>query len=329
MKQPISGCVTAWLLSAFTCFAASPLTLAAEYPIRPVRLVVPFPPGGAGDFQARTLAPGLSEQLRQPIVIDNRAGANGVVAIELVARSAADGYTLLLGYMSALTINPILYSKLSYDSINDFSPISMLSRTTLALIANPSFPAASLKELIALARSSPGRISYGSPGIGNANHLAGELLKSMTGVELVHVPYKGAAPVMMSVMGGQVPIAFVTVTAALPHVRAGKLKALVVTSKRRSSAMPDIPTVSEAGLPGLEQANGWFGILAPARTPKTALSRLNREIVRAMGAPEIHGRFVGQGLEPVTSTPDQFTTLIKSDLANWAGIIKRAGIQPE
>jgi tripartite-type tricarboxylate transporter receptor subunit TctC len=318
------------LLSALAAFAWSGPTLGAEYPNRPVRLVVPFPPGGgASDFQARTLGPKLGEQLRQQIVIDNRPGANGTIGLETVARASADGHTLLLGFMSALTINPVLYSKISYDPVRDFASISMVSRPTLVLVANPSFPANSVKELIALAKATPGKISYGSPGVGNGNHIAGEMLKSIAGIDLVHVPYKGAPLMMVDVMAGQVPIAFVAMATAMPHVRAGKLKALMVISNQRSVVMPEIPTTAELGMSALEQANGWFGILAPARTPKAVISRLNEEIVKVMQPPDIRERFVAQGLEPVTTTPDEFEAVIKSDLVRWAKLIKQAGIRAE
>jgi tripartite-type tricarboxylate transporter receptor subunit TctC len=321
--------MAAWLLSALAALAWCGPTLAAEYPSRPLRLVVSFPPGGSADFQARILGPKLTEQLRQQIVIDNRSGGSGIVALELVAKSAANGYTLLLGPMSALAINPAVYSKLPYDSVKDFAPISMTSRVTLALAAGPSLPANSVKELIALAKASPGKLSYGSTGVANVTHLAGEMLKSIAGIDLIHVPYKGAGPQLVEVMSGNVAVGFVSLTAAIPHVRAGRLKALVVTSRQRVSAAPDIPTVSEVGMSDIEIANGWFGILAPAHTPKAVISRLNSEIVQAIRTPEVHGRFVGQGLEPVASTADEFSALIRSDLVRWAKVVKQAGIRAE
>ena len=318
-----------WLLPPLAVLAWSVPISAAEYPSRPVRLVVSFPPGGSADFQARILGPKLTEQLRQQIIVDNRSGASGNIALELVARSQADGHTLLLGPMSALAINPAIYSKLPYDSVKDFDPISLTSRVTLALAAGPALPANSVKELIALAKASPGKLSYGSTGIGNVTHLAGEMLKSLSGADLVHVPYKGAGPQLIDVMGGNVAVGFVSLTAAIPHVRAGRLKALVVTSKQRSSAAPDIPTVSEVGMPDIEIATGWFGILAPARTPKAVLSRLNTEIVKIIQTSEVQERFLGQGLDPAMSTADEFAALIRSDLVRWAKVVKQAGIRPQ
>jgi tripartite-type tricarboxylate transporter receptor subunit TctC len=231
--------------------------------------------------------------------------------------------------LSSLAINPALFSKLPYDSVKDFAPISLTSRVTLALAAGPSLPANSVKELIALAKASPGKLSYGSTGIGNVTHLAGEMLKSLGGVDLVHVPYRGAGPQLIDVMSGNVSVGFVSLTAAIPHLRAGRLKVLVVTSKQRSGAAPDVPTVSEVGMPDIEIASGWFGILAPARTPRAVLARLNAEIVKAIGTPEVQERFIGQGLDPVASTADEFSALIKSDLAKWAKIVKDAGIRAQ
>ena len=294
-------------------FASPRWTLAADYPEKPLRLVVAFPPGGAIDILARGLAPKLGEQLGQQIIVENRPGANGVIAFDLVAKASADGYTLLIGYTSGMAINPLLVSKIPYDPVKDFAPIGMIARTPAMLVANPSFPANSVKELIALAKAAPGKITYGSPGIGNFNHLAGEMLKSMAGVDLVHVPYKGAALVITDLIGGHVAIAFTTLPSALPHVRTGKLKALAITSDKRWGTVPGVPTMSEAGLPGLEIGE-WFGLLSPARTPRAVISRLNEEIVKAVRSPEVHGRFIEQGFEPITTTTDQFAAVINSDI---------------
>src|SRR5262245_20573216 len=250
----------------------------AEFPSQPLRLVGTYPPGGSGDFQARILGPKLSEQMGQQVVVDNRAGGSGIVALELVAKAVPNGYTLLLGPMSALTMNPALFAKLPYDTLRDFAPVSLTSRTTQALAVGGALPANSIRELIALAKASPGKLSFGSTGIGNATHLSGEILKSVAGIDIVHVPYKGAGPQLVDVMTGNVAMGFVSLTAALPHVRTGRLKILMVTGKQRSSVAPDVPTATEAGLGELDISHGWFGILAPARTPKAVLSRLNTEI---------------------------------------------------
>jgi tripartite-type tricarboxylate transporter receptor subunit TctC len=321
--------VSGWLMLPLAAVAWCGPTPAADYPNRPLRLVISFPPGGSADFQARILGSKLTEQLGQQIVIDNRSGGSGIVSLELVAKSAADGYTLLLGGMSAVTMNPALFSKLPYDSVKDFAPISMTSRVTLALTAGASLPVNSVKELIALAKASPGKLSYGSAGVGGATHLVGEMLKTNAGIDLVHVPYKGAGPQLIDVMSGSVAVGFTSLTAAIPHMRAGRLKVLVVTSKQRSSAAPDVPTVSEIGMADLEIASAWFGILAPARTPKAVISRLNAEIVKVINMPDVRGRFLGQGLDPATSTVEEFAALIKSDLVKWGKIIKQAGLRLE
>lgn len=317
--------ISAWLvLSAVTALPMG--AFAADYPSRPLRLVVPFPPGGAADILAREISPKLSAALRQQIIVDNRPGANGVVGFELVARSPADGHTLLLGFTTGVAINPLLLSKISYDPQKDLAPVSMLSRTPMTLIAGASFPANSVKELIALAKAAPRKLSYGSPGTGNPNHIAGEMFKSLTGVDLVHVPYKGAGPVMTDVIGGHVPVAFVTLAAALPQVRAGKLKSLAITSDRRWSALPDVPTMSEAGVVGLEIIE-WFGILVPASTPRVLVVRLNEEIVPIVREPEVRRNLIERGLEPTTMTSDEFRAVIRSDIVKWAKAIKQTGIR--
>jgi tripartite-type tricarboxylate transporter receptor subunit TctC len=317
--------ISGWLV--LSAVAASPMgTLAAEYPSRPLRLVVPFPPGGAADILAREISPKLSAALHQQIIVDNRPGANGVVGFELAARSPADGHTLLLGFTTGVAINPLLVSKVSYDPEKDFAPVSMLSRTPMTLIAGPSFPANSVKELIAIAKAAPRKISYGSPGRGNPNHIAGEMFKSLTSVDLVHVPYKGAGPVMTDVIGGHVSVAFVTLAAALPQVRAGRLKSLAITSDRRWSTLPDVPTMSEAGVRGLEILE-WFGILAPASTPRALISRLNGEIVSIVREPDVHRNLIERGLEPQTMTSDDFRAVIRSDIVKWSKAIKQTGIR--
>jgi tripartite-type tricarboxylate transporter receptor subunit TctC len=310
------------LVSPVTGFAAD------GYPAKPVRLVVPFPPAGAADILARGLAPKLSTQLGQQIVVDNRPGANGVIGFDVVAKAPADGYTLLLGFTTGVAVNPVLVPNIPYDPVKNFAPISLLARTPMVLIANPAFRAASVQQLIALAKVSPGKIAYGSPGAGNPNHLAGELFKLTAGVDLVHVPYKGAALVITDVLAGHLPTGFVTLAAALPQLRTGKIKALAVTSEKRSSAAPDVVTMTEAGLAGLVMAE-WFGILSPAGTPRSVVFHLNKQINDAVRSPEVHARFAEQGLEPVTATTEDFAGLIKADITKMAAIIKKAGIKLE
>jgi tripartite-type tricarboxylate transporter receptor subunit TctC len=316
------------LLLAASIFVWPAESIAADYPEKPLRLIVPFPPGGAADILARGLGPKLGAELGQHIVVDNRPGANGVIGFDVVAKAAPDGYTLLMGFTTGVAVNPLLVAKASYDPVRDFAGVSMLARTPMVLIANPAFQANSVQELIVLAKTTPGKISYGSPGTGNPNHLAGELFKSTAGIDLVHIPYKGAALVITDVIAGHVPIAFVTLAAGLPQVRTGKLKALAVTGDKRASAAPGIPTMAEAGLPGLELSE-WFGILVPAGTPKPVISRLNQAIVKAVQSPEVQGRFVEQGLEPVSTSVDEFAAVIRADIDKLSKIIKRAGIRAE
>jgi len=316
-----AGLLAAALMTSLNGFAA-------DYPGRALRLVVPFPPGGAADILARGMAPKLGAQLGQQIVVDNRPGANGVVGFEVVAKSPADGYTLLLGFTTGVAVNPVLIPNVPYDAVNSFAPISLLAQTPMVLVASPSFRATSVQQLILLAKASPGKISYGSPGTGNPNHLAGELFKLTAGVDLVHVPYKGAALVVTDVIAGHVPTGFVTLAAALAQLRAGRLNALAVTSNKRSATAPAIPTMGEVGVPGVVITE-WFGILAPVRTPSTLIAQLNKEINNAVQSPEVQARLNEQGLEPLPTTAEDFARLIKSDIDKLATIIKKAGIRAE
>ena len=314
-----------WLLTAIAMTDAG---IAADYPSKPVRLVVPFPPGGTLDILARGLAPELATHLGQQIVIENRPGANGVIGYDLVARAPADGYTLLIGGGSGIAVHPALLPKLPYDPVRAFAPVSMLASFPSVLIANLSFPASSVPELIALAKATPGKLSYGSPGTGNINHLAGESFKSLAGVDLVHVPYKGAALVITDVIAGHVPIGFVLLPGALPQVRAGKLKALAVTTNQRVAAAPNLPTMAEAGIPGLDLVD-WAGILVPAGTPNEVISRLNQDISKVVRSTEVRQRWIDQGLEPRATTSDELAAAIKSDVDKWGKIVRDTGIRSE
>jgi tripartite-type tricarboxylate transporter receptor subunit TctC len=316
------------LFSLLTTLASTDVGIAADYPVKPVRLVVPFPPGGALDILARGLAPDLAGQLGQQIVVENRPGANGVIGHELVARAPADGYTMLIGGGSGIAVHPALLSKLSYDPVKAFAPVAMLATFPSVLIATPSFPVNSVQELITLAKATPGKLTYGSPGTGNVNHLVGEMFKSLTGVDIVHAPYKGAALVITDVVAGHVPIGFVLLPGALPQVRAGKLKALAVTSDQRVSAAPNLPTMAEAGVPGLDLFD-WAGVLVPAGTPNEVISRLNQDISKAVRSPQIRQRWIEQGFEPRTATPDELAAVIKSDVDKWGRIVRQAGIRAE
>jgi tripartite-type tricarboxylate transporter receptor subunit TctC len=311
-----------------TALASTGVAIAADYPSKPVRLVVPFPPGGTLDILARGLAPNLAGQLGQQIVVENRPGANGVIGYELVARAPADGYTMLIGGGSGIAVHPALLPKLPYDPVTAFAPVGMLATFPSVLIANPSFPANSVQELIAIAKATPGKVTYGSPGTGNINHLVGESFKSVAGVDLVHAPYKGAALVITDVVAGHIPIGFVLLPGALPQVRAGKLKALAVTTDQRVNAAPNLPTMAEAGVPGLDLSD-WAGIFVPAGTPNAVISRLGKEISIVVNSPELRQRWVEQGLEPKVRTPSEMAVVIKSDVDNWNRIVRQAGIRAE
>ena len=298
----------------------------AQYPDRAVRLVVPFPPGGGADILARSLAPKLSEQLRQQVVVENRPGANGAIGFQAVASAPPDGYTLLLAHLSGFAVNPLL-SKVAYDPVKDFAPVAMLASTPSVLIVHPSFPANSVKELIDRAKAGA-TLTYGTPGNGNPNHIAGELFKSATGVSLVHAPYKGAALVINDLIGGHIPLAFVTLPAALSHVRSGKAKALGLTAEKRSAAAPDIPTMAESGVTGVEYSE-WLAIVAPGATPRPVIMRLSEDINAAMRAPDLAKRLAEQALEPQSSTPDAFAALIRGDIERLGKVIRQAGIKAE
>ncbi len=297
--------------------------IAQSYPTKPIRVVVPFPPGGGADVLARPLAPKLTEIIGQQIVIDNRPGANANIGAEYVARAAADGYTLFFAN-SSLTISMSLYNKLPFDAVKDFTPVSLLSVSPSVLVLHPSIPAKSVKELIALAKARPGKFNYGSAGIGNTMHLAGALFSTMAGVKMVHVPFKGAGPAITDLIGGQLELVFVNVPPVIAHVRAGKLNAIGVTTKQRASVLPNVPTISESGLTGYEITT-WFGILGPAGLPKEVVARLNAAIVSAMGARDLRERFTELGSEPGTSSAEQFGAFIRNDITSWAKVVKISG----
>ncbi len=299
---------------------------AQPYPNKPVRLIVTFAPGGGADFMGRLIGQKLSESLGQSVVVENRAGAGGSIGNEAVAKAAPDGYTLLLGAAGALVIAPWLYAKLPFDTVKDFAPISLLATVPFALATHPSIPSKTVKELIALARANPGRLNYGSSGAGGAPHLAGELMKSMAKIEMVHVPYKGLAPAITDLIGGQLDLIFADVNLVNPHIQAGKLKGLAVTGAQRSPIMPQFPTVAEAALPGY-QAGTWYGMLAPASTPRDLIVKLNGEINRVLSSTEMKERFATQGAEPAANSPEQFATFIKSELDKWAKVVKTANIK--
>jgi tripartite-type tricarboxylate transporter receptor subunit TctC len=301
---------------------------AAAYPDRRVRLVVPFPAGGGADFMARALAQKLSAQLGQPVVLDHRAGAGGTIAAEVVAGAAPDGYTLVFGTVGTHAINVSLYAKLRYDPVRDFAPVSLTHLAPRVLVVHPSVPAQTVPELIALARAKPGELTFGSAGSGGTNHLSGELFKSMAGIDLVHVPYKGSAPASVDLLGGRITLVFDSIVAWGDHIKTGKVRALGVTSLRRSAALPDVPTIAESGLAGFDVAN-WLGVLAPAGTPKDAIARLNAEIRIAMADAEMQRQLVAVGIDPTYSTPEAFAELIRAYIPKWAKVVRASGARAD
>ena len=310
-------------IAVFALAAPAHHASAQNFPLKPIRFVVPLAAGGPGDVLARAIGQKLSERVGQPVVIDNRPGANTNVGTEFVAKAPPDGYTLL-ATASTLTINPSLYATLPYDPVKDFAPITLIALTPLILVVHPSLPVKSVKELIALARSKPGQLNYGSAGNGSALHLAGEMFNSLARVKLVHVPYKGVTGAFSDLLGGQISIMFPGAPIALPQVRAGKLRALGTTGARRTPAAPELPPIGESGLPGYE-VSVWYGMLAPAGTPAAVINRLHPEISKIVQLPEIKERWAVLGAEPLHNTPEQFAAFLKADLGKWAKVVRDSG----
>jgi len=298
----------------------------APWPSRPIRLVVPFGPGGSADLVGRLLGTRLPESLGQPVVVENRPGAGAMLGNELVAKSAPDGYTIGVGTLGPLAVNQSLFSRVPYDSARDFAPITLTGASSHVLVVNPALPVRSLADLVALAKKRPGQLTFASSGIGNATHLTGELFKAMAGVEVVHVPYKGGGAAVADVIGGHVVFSFASMPSAIPHVRAGRLRALAVAPAQRVSSVPDLPTVAESGLPGFASED-WQGLVAPARTPGEVIARLNAEVHRVLGAADLRERLEAQGFQVRLSTPQQFAELIRSESAKWSRIVREAGIR--
>jgi tripartite-type tricarboxylate transporter receptor subunit TctC len=317
-----SRAVAVVLVAALLAGVAGP-ALAQGYPTKPIRVVVPFPPGGISDVLSRILGVKLTESLGQPIVIENRAGAGTTIAAAEVAKSAPDGYTLYFADVTTQAINATLYRKLPYDTVKDFSPITMVAFTPLILVVHPSVPARSVKELIDLAKSKPGQLNMASSGNGTITHLAGELFKSMAGLDMLHVPYTGSAPAATALLGGQVSLLFSSVPPALPHVKTGRLRGLAVTTARRSPALPDIPTMSET-LPGFELTL-WSAVLGPAGIPREIVNKLNAEIAKALKLPDVRERFALQSAEPSPSTPEELAAHIRADIDKLGKLVKASG----
>ena len=305
---------------------ATPLVIAAgeAYPSRPIRLVVPFPPGGPLDVVARAIGQKLTDAWGQPVIIDNRPGAGGNIGADLVAKSAPDGYTILEGALSTHAVNVSLYSKMPYDPIRDFAPITLVAVTPNVLVLNPSVPANSVQELIAYAKAHPGKLSFGSGSNGSAGHLAGEAFKTEAGVDMVHIPYKGGAPAMQALLAGDTQLMFDNLSNSTPQLKAGKIKALAVTTAKRSALAPELPTLAEAGLPGFDIYT-WWGFMAPAGTPKEIIAKWNAEVTRILVTPEMKAFFAQQGAEPAPTSPEEFSALIRREITKYAKIVKDSG----
>ena len=314
---------------AFTVclIAASPAALAQDYPTRPVRLVVAAAPGGGTDISARLIAPKLTEYLGRQVVVENRPGATTTIGAEFVARAAPDGHTLLMG-VSSLAINPYIRARVPYDAVKDFAPISQVVVVPNLLVAHPSLPVRSVPELIAFARPRPGQLNFAAGGAGSNQHLAIVLFLSMTGLKIVHVPYKGQGPALLDAIAGHVHLMMSNILSALPHVKNGRIRALGVTSPKRVTVVPDIPTVAETGVPGYEVVQ-WYGILAPAATPRDIIATLHAATVRALKDPAIRAHFINDGGEPIGGTPEEFAAVIRADLKKWGKVVKDMGIKPD
>ena len=296
----------------------------STYPAKAIRYVVPFPAGGPLDIVARALGQELNKSWNQPIIIDNRPGAGGNIGADLVAKAPADGYTILMGAVSTHAINVTLYSKLPYDPVRDFAPVTLITSVPNVLVVHPSVPAISVKELIALAKAKPGQINFASGSTGSAGHLAGELFKTMAGVNMVHIPYKGAAPAVVDLLGGHVSLMFDNMSSALPNIKSGRVRALAVTTLQRSPLLPQLPTISEAGLRGFDIST-WFGIFAPAGTPPDIVARLNTETVRILNTREMKERLLALGAEPAGNKPDEFAAFVRLEIQKYARVVKASG----
>ncbi len=298
------------------------------YPSKPIRMIVPSAPGSGPDIMARAIGQKLTEALGQAIVIDDKPGAGGIIGSEAAAKAPPDGYTLIMSNAGAHTVNPSLYAKLPYDPIKDFAPVTLVALAPNILIVHPTLPVRNIKELIALAKAKPGELTFGSGGNGSTAHLSGEMFKTMAGIDIVHIPFKGSPAAVIGVIAGQIALAIPNIPPALPHVRSGKLKALAVTTAKRAAGVPELPTVAESGLPGYE-ATAWFGVLAPAATPPQIIARLNAAIVKIAHAREMQERLTAEGADAVGNTPEQFAQIIRNDIAKWAKVVKASGARAD
>ena len=325
MQPPKTRTLCAVTCGTLLAFAAG-TAIAEDYPTRPVRIIVGFPPGGATDLVARILAPKLGDALKQQVVIDNRAGANGTIGAELAANATPDGYSLHLGTLGALVISPAI-TKVPYDPLKDFATISMAVQLQNMFIVHPTVAAKSIPDLIALAKQKPGALNYASSGLGSPGHLAGELFKSMAKVDMVHIPYKGGGPALTDLLGGQLPVFVSVISTGVPPVKSGRVVALAVTGAKRSPALPDVPTVAETALLKGYEASNWYGMVAPAGTPKTVIDRLQKDLTAVLNNSSIRDQLAAQGIESAPSTPDEFTNYIRSESAKWGKVIRAANLK--
>ncbi len=298
------------------------------YPSKPIRLIVPFPPGGGVDYIGRIVGKGLSDRLGQQVVVENRAGANAIVGLEVLKSSPADGYTLGVASAGPLAVNPFIYAKMPHDTVKDFTYIAKMVIFPLLLVSHPSLPVKNVKDLIALAKAHPNEISYSSPGAGNTGHLAAALFESMAKIKTVHVPYKGTAPAVLAVLSGETQLTWSSIPTILPHIRANKVRALGVGNAQRMSSLPEFPTIAEAGVPGFE-SYAWGGMIGPANMPKDVVARLNKEIIATLNQKDVIDRMLAEGTVPSTSTPEEFLAYERSELKKWGAVVKMAGIKPE
>jgi tripartite-type tricarboxylate transporter receptor subunit TctC len=327
MKGEGDPLVRRWVARCWILLAVvAPGALAQNYPTKPIRLIAPFAPGGGADYVARVAGQKLGAALGQPVVIDNRAGAGGAIGTELAARSPADGYTLLVGSAGPFAILPVISAHLAYDPLKDFAPVTLVCSFPFVLVVHPSLPVKSVQELIAYAKAKPGQLNFGSPGNGSTTHLAGELLKVLAKVDVVHVPYKGVAPAVADLLAGQTQFMSGDLSTLMPQVRAGKLRALALTGAKRSPLVPELPTVAEAGVPGYE-ASGWFGVIAPAATPRELVLRLNAALVKGVMQADARERLAALGGEVVANTPAEFAARIREDLAKWKKLVTAIGLK--
>lgn len=317
------------LSAVLACVAAAgPAIAQTAFPTKPIRLVCPFPPGGTTDLVARLVAQKLTEAWGQQVVVDNRPGAGGVIGTEMVAQAAPDGYTVLLGSITTHAVNPALYKSLKFDPVKDFNPVSLVVSSPQLLAVHPSVPAKSVKEFIALAKAKPGRLNYASAGTGTSPHLTFELFRSMSGIDVVHVPYKGTGPAITDLVGGQVQAMITGVVALMPHVKSSRLRALGVTSMKRVAALPDVPTIAESGVSGFD-VSSWFGVFLPARTPRPIVMKMNQEIGRILANPEVRQRLIDQGADPASDTPEEFAAYVKSEMTRWGQVVRNTGARAD